>query len=239
MMEPDSNHEHGQESERFNPWVLVRFALSLPIFFALFLFVPAGTWSWERGWLFVVVLTAAMLVAGVAFWRVNPDIYVARSRFRSDTKRWDKILLPFLSSALLAVFPVAALDDGRFHWFPVPWWVVGLGYFLFLVGFSLVVWAQAVNKFFELTVRIQMDRGQKVIDSGPYAIVRHPGYVGIVLFVGIALCLGSLWALIPVGIAFVLLIVRTRWEDETLQAELLGYKEYTQRVRYRLIPGVW
>jgi protein-S-isoprenylcysteine O-methyltransferase Ste14 len=103
-----------------------------------------------------------------------------------------------------------------------------------------VTWAEAVNKFFEVTVRIQTDRGQKVIDTGPYAIVRHPGYVGGILFcVGTALCLGSVWALIPAGLASFLLVLRTRWEDQTLQAELPGYQEYTERVRYRLLPGVW
>jgi protein-S-isoprenylcysteine O-methyltransferase Ste14 len=96
-----------------------------------------------------------------------------------------------------------------------------------------------VNKFFEPTVRIQTDRGHKVIDGGPYALVRHPGYAGgSLLFVGIALCLGSLWALIPAGLASALLVLRPLWEDQTLQAELPGYKEYAQRVRYRLIPGV-
>ena len=121
-----------------------------------------------------------------------------------------------------------------------PWWVCGLGYVLFLAGMGIVTWAEAVNKFFEPTVRIQTDRGQTVIDSAPYATVRHPGYVGGLLFaVGTALGLGSLWALFPAGIACLLLILRTQWEDQTLQAELPGYREYTERVRYKLIPGVW
>ena len=109
-----------------------------------------------------------------------------------------------------------------------------------LVGFGLSVWAEAVNKFFEPTVRIQTDRGHKVIDNGPYAIVRHPEYASAcLLFAGVALCLGSLWALIPGGISSLLIILRTHWEDQTLQAELTGYKQYAERVHYRLIPGVW
>jgi protein-S-isoprenylcysteine O-methyltransferase Ste14 len=116
----------------------------------------------------------------------------------------------------------------------------GVGYVLFLTGLGILTWAEAVNKFFEVTVRIQTERGHKVIDTGPYAIVRHPGYVGgILFFVGIALCLGSVWAPIPAGLAAALLILRTRWEDQTLQAELAGYKEYTERVRYKMLPGVW
>jgi len=97
-----------------------------------------------------------------------------------------------------------------------------------------------VNKFFEPTVRIQMERGQRVIASGPYAIVRHSGYLASVLIAfGTALSLGSVWALIPAAISSVLLVLRTKWEDQTLQEELAGYKEYTEQVRYRLIPSVW
>ena len=111
---------------------------------------------------------------------------------------------------------------------------------MLLAGIGITAWAQAVNKFFEPGVRIQTDRGQRVIDSGPYAVVRHPGYVAAcLLFVGIALSLGSLWALAPAGLACLLLIFRTQWEDRTLRAELAGYEEYTQRVRSRWIPGVW
>jgi protein-S-isoprenylcysteine O-methyltransferase Ste14 len=135
---------------------------------------------------------------------------------------------------------VAALDDSRFHWYPLPWWVCLIGYVLFFAAIGALTWAEAVNKFFEVTVCIQTERGHRVIDIGPYAIVRHPGYLGGLFFcAGVALCLASLWALIPGGIASALLVLRTRWEDQTLQAELAGYKEYTERVRYRLIPGVW
>jgi protein-S-isoprenylcysteine O-methyltransferase Ste14 len=188
---------------------------------------------------FVSLFVGTLVVAGLYLWCVNPEVVVARIRFHRGTKRWDRILLCFLVPAVYAVFLVSALDYGR-HWWPVPWWVCGIGYVLLLVGVGILTWAQAVNRFFERTVRIQTDRGHKVIDTGPYAIVRHPGYVGFMLFfVGSALCLGSLWALIPAGLASALLLPRTRWEDQTLQAELPGYQEYAQRVRYKLIPGVW
>lgn len=227
-------------TERFSPWTLVKFVLALPAFFALFLFLPAGTWAWPRGWLFILVFILLTLAASITLWFVNPDIYVARSRFRKDTKRWDKILLPFILLAMFAIFPIAALDDARFHWSQVPPWVVALGYFLFVVGYALMAWAQGVNRFFEPSVRLQTDRGQFVVDRGPYAVVRHPGYAAAVLFfAGIALALGSWWALLPATIASALLILRTRWEDDTLKAELPGYQDYTRRVRSRLIPGVW
>lgn len=214
--------------------------IALPLFFALFMFLPAGTWGWMKGWLFILALVGIIAVVFLVLWRVNPEVLVARSHTHKGTKRWDKILLGFFFSMSWTIVPVAALDDGRFHWYPVPWWVCGVGYALLFLGIGITTWAEAVNKFFEVTVRIQSERGHTVIDTGPYSIVRHPGYVGgIVTTVGMALSLGSLWALIPACLASLLLIVRTQWEDQTLQEELTGYKEYTQRVRYKLIPGVW
>lgn len=235
-----SEDNQGQIPERINRRRLILNILGTPLFFALFMFLPAGTWAWAKGWLFILVFLTLAVLASLYLWRVNPELLAARINPHQGTKRWDKVLLGFFFLTALAIFPVAALDDGRFHWFPVPWWVCLLGYVLLLVGIVLLTWVQAVNKFFEPTVRIQTDHGQTVIDTGPYAIVRHPGYLSwFPLAVGIALSLGSLWALIPAGLSCLVLILRTQWEDQTLQAELSGYKEYTQRVRYKLLPGVW
>jgi protein-S-isoprenylcysteine O-methyltransferase Ste14 len=203
----------------------------MTVFFALFMFVPAGTWRWARGWLLVAVFVISGLLATLYLWRVNPEIVAARVNRHQGTKRWDKILLAFFFPAFMAIFPVAALDDGRFHWSRVPWSVCLLGYLIFAAGMVLMTWAEAVNKFFEPTVRIQAERGPTVVDSGPYAIIRHPGYVaGSLLFIGIALALGSLWALIPVGVSCLLLVLRTHWEDQMLQAEMPGYADYAARV---------
>jgi protein-S-isoprenylcysteine O-methyltransferase Ste14 len=230
----------GHKPERINRRRLVLYLLGMPLFLVLSLFLPAGTWAWPKGWLFLGVLLVAGALGAWCIWRVNPELYAARINPHRGTKPWDKALIGFAIPAMLAIFLVAALDDGRFQWYRVPWWVCGVGYALFLAGMGIATWAEAVNKFFEVTVRIQTDRGHKVIDGGPYAVVRHPGYVGGILFcMGAALCLGSVWALVPAGLASALLILRTWWEDQTLQAELHGYKEYTQRVRYRLVPGVW
>jgi protein-S-isoprenylcysteine O-methyltransferase Ste14 len=179
--------------ERIDRRRLVVFLVALPVYFALLMFLPAGTWTWTKGWLFIGVFLVTIVVTGLFLWRVNPEVVVARTGFHEGTKHWDKILVWFLLSAIYAIVPVAAVDDGRFHWFPVPGWVCAAGYVLFLLSIGIVAWAEAVNKFFEVTVRIQTERGHKVIDTGPYAIVRHPGYVGGILFcVGTALCLGSL-----------------------------------------------
>jgi protein-S-isoprenylcysteine O-methyltransferase Ste14 len=127
-----------------------------------------------------------------------------------------------------------------FGWSQLPDWIVILGYVLFIAGFAVQTWAQAVNRYFEPGIRIQEDRGQTVIDTGPYAAVRHPGYISAVPFsLGIALVLGSGLALVPVAIVFAALVARTLLEDRTLRAELPGYADYTRRVRYRWVPGIW
>jgi protein-S-isoprenylcysteine O-methyltransferase Ste14 len=210
------------------------------LIFVLCLFLPAGTWTWTKGWLFLFVTVAASILITVYLQRVNPDVVAARVNRHEGTKGSDRVLLSLFIPLLISILPVAALDDCRFHWFHLPWWTGVLGYALLITGMVGVTWAESVNKFFEPTIRIQTDRGHRVIDSGPYALVRHPGYVSAFLvFIGIPLSLGSSWALIPAVMACLLLVVRTILEDRTLRSELSGYEEYVQRVRFRLIPGVW
>jgi protein-S-isoprenylcysteine O-methyltransferase Ste14 len=210
------------------------------IILGLLLFVSAGRMTWTRGWVFLLIFTLLMVGGIVYFRRVNPEMFAIRSRVHPGTKRWDKVVVGLLFLAILAIPPVAGLDDGRFHWSTMPSCVVGLGYILLVAGWILIAWAETVNPFFEPGVRIQTERGHHVIDSGPYAIVRHPGYfASVLLFTGFALTLGSRWALIPAGFASLLLALRTVWEDRTLHVELSGYAAYAQRVRWRLIPGVW
>jgi protein-S-isoprenylcysteine O-methyltransferase Ste14 len=216
-----------------------RVAVTL-IILAVLLFVPAGRITWTRGWLFLLVFTLLMFGAIVYFRRVNPQMFAIRSRVHPETKRWDKVVIGLLFIAMFAIPLVAGVDDGRFHWSSMSWSLVALGYVLQIVGWILVAWAETVNPFFEPGVRIQTERGHHVIDTGPYAIVRHPGYVAAsVIFAGFAMSLGSWWALIPAGVGSLVLVLRTVWEDRTLHVELAGYAAYVQRVRWRLIPGVW
>jgi len=229
--------------QRITTGLLLRAILSLGVFLIILgiaLFLPAGDLRWAKGWLFLLVFLF-LTIAGVAYlWRINPDIFVARSRIRPGTKTWDKVLVTLLLVSFYSLFPVAGLDAGRFHWSDVSPGLVILGYVLLCAGYFLSIWVYAVNKFAEPTVRIQTERGHKVIDTGPYAIVRHPLYSGALLMcAGIPLALGSFWALVPAAIGALILVVRTVLEDRTLQEELEGYKEYAGRVRYRLIPGVW
>src|SRR6185436_796517 len=162
------------------------------------LFWPAGTFDWPRGWIFLSLFLALILISIVWIWQTNPELFAARSRYQKGTKGWDAIVATLVIILFASVLPVGALDDGRYHWAPQPDWVVWIGYVLMAVGFLGMTWAQSVNRHFEATVRIQTDRGHKVIDTGPYAIIRHPGYaMTIPLVVGMALSLGSLYALIP------------------------------------------
>lgn len=239
-MSRDSSTPQGHSLRELNRTRIVQTLLGLPIFCALFMFLPAGTILWLKGWIFIGVFLISETIAAVYLWKTNPELVIARSHPHTGTKGWDKILLSFLLASMIAVFLVAALDDGRFHWCPLPVWTIVLGYILFLAGFVISVWAGKVNKFAEPTVRIQRDRGHTVIDTGPYGFVRHPMYTGgIVLFFGSALALGSVLATIPATVTMLLLIVRAELEDRTLQEELQGYQEYARKVRHKLVPCVW
>ena len=208
------------------------------LFLAVIMFVPAGI-HWTLGWLFLAVFTIYTVLSCWYLWRVNPEIFVARSKVHQGTKSWDKVLMVLLLASFLAIFVTAALD-ARFGWSLVSIPVIVVGYVLFTVGFAGSIWVYAVNKFAEPSVRIQRDREQKVIDTGPYAIVRHPLYAAsVVLIAGTALALGSYWAFVPGAVGTLVMVVRIVLEDRTLQDELEGYKAYASRTPYRLVPGVW
>jgi protein-S-isoprenylcysteine O-methyltransferase Ste14 len=171
--------------------------------------------------------------------RWNPQLIERRQRFGKGTKPWDKLWLVIYAQLVIAIYVVAGLEarDGVSS-LPAIAWPVGLA--VFVPGAILITWSMVVNPFFEKTVRIQTDHGHRVVDRGPYSLVRHPGYVG---FAGALLSappmLASAWAFVPALLAVVGLVVRTALEDRTLRAELPGYAEYAARVRYRLVPGIW
>ncbi len=211
------------------------------LFLIALLFGIAGDWSWWNGWALSAIYILWTLGTVIFILPVNPEMLAERSRPNKDMKTWDKILLTLMGIFMLALYVIAALDF-RLGWSSdLPLGVQIAGVVVGVIGYDIIlVWSMVVNAFFVATVRIQTDRNQQVISHGPYAFVRHPGYFGTLLMnLAAPFLLNSLWALIPaVGIALVF-IVRTRLEDETLQAELPGYAEYAEKVRYRLIPGIW
>jgi protein-S-isoprenylcysteine O-methyltransferase Ste14 len=214
-------------------------SLAFNIFFLAVVTFLSASIGWTRGWVFLLVFLFQMAATVLYLWRTNPAVFIARAKIQQGTKPWDRVILRFFLLSFLAIFPIAGLDS-HFGWSFVPTWLVVVGYVLFLAGCAISTWVKSINRFAERSVRIQSDRGHKVVDTGPYTIVRHPFYVAIFFSLGgAALALGSLWALLPAAIAAVIIVVRTAWEDRTLQNELEGYRQYAKRIRYRLVPGVW
>ncbi len=158
-----------------------------------------------------------------------------------DTKGWDRWIVPLIALWLPFLSVLIAGLDSRLGWSTsMPDWVHWLGLALLTFGYSVGTWAMAVNAFFSSHVRIQKDRGQTVVTTGPYAIVRHPAYItGAIAMLGIPLLLDSLLAFPPIIPLCIGIVIRTALEDKTLLAELPGYKEYAEKVRFRLVSGVW
>jgi protein-S-isoprenylcysteine O-methyltransferase Ste14 len=208
---------------------------------AVILFISAGRLSWAGAWAFLGLNVFTQALSAFIFIPHQPDMLTERTQVREGTKSYDRLLTPLITIfGTLAIIVVAGLD-ARFGWSKlVPaavWWAALL---LALACQLFVLWAMASNRFFATTVRIQEERGHQVVDTGPYRLLRHPGYAGSIIYtLLIPLVLGSYWTYIPAGLTVLLLVVRTSLEDHTLQAELPGYAEYTQEVHSRLIPGIW
>jgi len=205
------------------------------------LFLSAGRLDWIRGWISVVLWVTGMTTIGVVGYRYNPAVMNARAqRRRKGTKHFDKVFWALYFPLLFIQPAVAGLDVARFGWSSMPFGFAYAGAIAFILAIVLMAWVLCVNPFAEATVRIQRDRGQTVVMSGPYRFVRHPMYDGsFLMYLGMPLVLGSLGALI-LGVAIVALMIwRTSREDQTLRQELPGYEEFTRRTRYRLLPGVW
>ena len=206
------------------------------------LFISAGRVDIAGGWFYLVVSFIGMFGGIVLVGLVNPELLNHRGQWekKKDTKTWDKFLLLAYGIVGFYILPVVIGLDMRFQWSYLGIHFTIAGIVLFLVGSVIIHWAMIVNTHFEASVRIQNDRDHKVITAGPYKIVRHPGYVGAILWaVATPLIIGSIVGLIPAGIASLILIIRTSLEDKTLHNELNGYVEYAGRVKYRLFPGIW
>jgi protein-S-isoprenylcysteine O-methyltransferase Ste14 len=203
---------------------------------AVALFASAGTIAIVAFWVYLAIQLAAILAS---FVLLPPDLI--RERMPPGGQK-PPLGLRLSVIVLLAGFVVAGPDRGHFHWSDaVPAWLQGIGLFGLALSYAFVFWAMAVNRFFSSVVRIQSDRGQHVIASGPYAYIRHPGYLGGIL---VALCSGPALGSWLAAAIFILsglpfLIYRAVTEDRVLRAGLPGYEAYAGRVRWRLVPGMW
>jgi protein-S-isoprenylcysteine O-methyltransferase Ste14 len=209
----------------------------------LVLLVCGGDFGWWQAWVYSVLMVAAGLGGRVWAERRHPGLMAERQDIDKirNSKAWDKLLAPLMALSLSFPLVIVAGLDHRYDWSPVfPLWLNLLGLVLIALGYAFATWALVENRFFFSTVRIQTDQGHVVCNSGPYRIVRHPGYAGnLPPLLGIVLALGSVWTLVPAAAALLIAVIRTTLEDQTLQEELPGYRDYARRVRYRLIPGIY
>ena len=212
---------------------------AIVIVFAGFVFMNASRLGWTLGWIYVGIVAATLAINLVCLRLWNPELIRRRMRVSKFSKTWDKVWAVMFGVAMIAIYVVAVMEArDRVSSAPGAAWLLGLA--IFVPGWALAIWSMVVNPFFEKTVRIQTEHGHRVIDTGPYGYMRHPGYVGFAgWMLSTPLLLTSTWAFVPALISVVLLVIRTALEDRTLHEELPGYAEYAARVRFRLIPGVW
>jgi protein-S-isoprenylcysteine O-methyltransferase Ste14 len=207
------------------------------------LFISAGTLDWPMAWVYVILSLVSVIGSRLIALRRSPDLLRERARFAEaeGTKAWDRILSPLVGIYLPMLGMVVAGLDRRFGWSPgVPAGGQFLALLLVAFAYGIAVWAMLVNPFFSAVARVQSERGQQVVTSGPYRWVRHPAYAGSVLASGaLPFMLEALWALIPSLIMIVVLVIRTRLEDRMLVEELDRYRAYAHETPFRLVPGIW
>jgi len=221
-------------------------AVILMLFFVVVIpFLPlliSWRWDWWEAWAYALIGIFGFAISRFLAGRKNPGLLRERAQYtqHEDAASWDKVLSPLVGLGG-GLIPLVAGLDALWGWSPsfgAPVKILAL--VLIVLGYVIGSLALIANTFFSGMVRIQTERGHHVISSGPYAVVRHPGYSGaLITFLATPFLLDSAWALIPAIALTIVLIIRTKLEDDTLQEQLNGYKEYAARVRYRLLPGVW
>jgi len=235
-------HERDTEDPRRSIVKAVLLSFLILAIQMMIFFVSAGRIDILRAWAFFGVTIVYFVLSNLVLYRFNPELVAQRlKRKREGSKSWDEVLMRVNNLILILVVPVfSGLDIGRFQWSSLGLHYAVVGFALYIFSSVLINWAMVVNPFFEATVRIQKDRGHRVITTGPYRFVRHPGYLaGILWTLSIPLIMGSLLAFVPAGIYVLSTGIRTSLEDRTLLREMDGYSEYAGKVRYRLVPRIW
>ena len=236
-MASSPEHHH----DRPVKWVstAIRFAL-----FPVTILWPAGDWTWWEGWALVGVWITYAIGAVLYLRRHDPELLAERmkaSPAQADQKGWDKALMVPMMLAGIGLLLVPGFDVVRFGWserLPLVYEVVALA--IHVPAMLMIAWVMKTNTYAARVVKIDEERGHSLVDTGPYAIVRHPMYTAVVVMVlATPIALGSRWGLVPAGVMVALLLIRTHFEDRTLFEELEGYPQYTERTRFRIIPGIW
>ena len=215
------------------------FGLVELVVFGAMLFVPAGTFNYWQAWVFLVVVGVAAWAPSIYQLRKNPAALQGRMRGgpAAESRMAQKVVIAGLYVSVAAMVVVSVLDH-RFHWSPVPAALCLAGDVLVAVGLGVVALVIVQNNYAAATVQVQA--GQRVVATGLYGLVRHPMYTGnVIMMIGIPLALGSYWGLVFVIPGLIVLALRIHDEEQLLAQELTGYREYTQKVRYRLAPGMW
>ena len=209
----------------------------------LTLLVCGGDLGWWQAWFYSLMIFAVGIGGRMWAEQRHPGLLAERQNIENfqNAKAWDKVLAPLMALSIGFLMVIVAGLDHRFNGSPeFPLWLILVGFILISLGYAFAVWALVENRFFYSVVCIRADRGHVVCDSGSYRFVRHPGYAGTILSLfGIVLALGSVWSLIPATVASIITVIRTVLEDQALREELPGYRDYVQRVPYRLIPGIY
>jgi len=207
------------------------------------LFLAAGTLRWPMAWVYIILMILAVVISRLLVFRKNPDLLRERARFsqRDQSGVQDRLLVAVIAVyGPLSAAIIAGLDH-RFGW--SAWALLPLqlaAAAVLAAGYGLGVWAMVSNAFFSANARLQKDRGQIVVTSGPYRLVRHPAYLGgVISAVAFPAMLDTLWAFAPVLVMVLSIFIRTKLEDDMLLSGLDGYSDYARKVRYRLLPGIW
>ena len=215
-------------------------SMATTIVFLVILLVSAGRLDYWQAWAYTAISTVMNLCMRLILLNA-PEVAKERAKPGEGAKGWDKALLGFGFLLNIVTLVVAGLDSGRFNWLPrwsLGWFSIGIA--LTTAGMGIFLLALKENRYFSAVVRIQTDRGHTVCTTGPYRVVRHPGYAGMIIgTIGLPFLFTSAWSSIPALLSSILLVARTSLEDVALEKELLGYSDYQRITRFRLIPGVW
>lgn len=211
------------------------------VIMALPLFLAAGTLAWLAGWTYLILLDGWLIIGILLLLKYNPGLLAERINVSPpNQKAWDKVFVALLNLFFFASLVLMAFDAVRFHWSRMPLWLQVVGASALVVSFVLMSLVFRENSYLAATVRIQQERGQTVITTGPYHYVRHPLYAGaLFMLLGTPLLLGSWYGMLLTLLFLPALLVRAVLEERTLLRELPGYGAYITQVKYRLIPYVW
>ncbi len=224
-----------EEKKKLLIKVIFRIAM-FPLFMGLIVLWPAGTFRFWEVYVFIGILMVPLCAAMVYFYRTDPEILEKRMKTK-ETQGAQKLFVALASTTIIATFVIPGFDH-RFGWSVMPVWIIGLGDAAVLLSYLFVFTVIKTNSFASRVVEVTED--QKVISTGPYAVIRHPMYTGILLmYAASSIALSSWWGVIPAAVLLPVLVFRILNEEKLLREELTGYDEYCKQVRYRLVPFIW